>query len=85
MRTLVAEAVGTAALLPSWFTTVLGPMPPAEHTDRWMEVATELLAYRITYRIGDPVVALGPEPVGASRQRHDWWAELDRSLRELQR
>jgi len=85
LRTLVAEAVGTAALLPSWFTTVLGPMPPAEHTDRWMEVATELLAYRITYRIGDPVVALGPEPVGASRQRHDWWAELDRSLRELQR
>jgi chromosome segregation ATPase len=86
LRAAVAEAVGTAALLPSWFTTVLGPMPPAEDTDRWMETAVDLLAYRITYRVGDPVVALGPQPgEQASERQRTWWHELAGVLRELQR
>lgn len=85
LRDSVAEAVGTAALLPGWFTTVLGPMPPAEDTERWMDVACDLVAYRITYRITDPMVALGATPGrDANPRRQAWWRSLTAAFQELQ-
>ncbi|MGW3494842.1 CopG family transcriptional regulator [Streptomyces sp. NPDC001020] len=50
------------ALLPMWFVTVLGPVPPAHKTQEWMDLATQVLAYRVTYGITDQVVALGAAP-----------------------
>jgi FdhD protein len=86
LRGRVAEAVGEGALLPAWFTTVLGPIPPAEDTRDWMEAATHLLAYRVTYGITDPVVALGSEPgEGHTARRRAWHQQLKRQLRDLQR
>jgi chromosome segregation ATPase len=86
LRTRVAEAVGAGALLPSWFTTVLGPIPPAEDTRAWMDVATSLLAYRVTYAVTDPVVALGKAPSDAENaRRRAWYQQLRRQCHELQR
>jgi hypothetical protein len=85
LRVRVADAVGEGALLPAWFTSVLGPIPPAEDTRSWMDVATDLLAYRVTYGVDDPASALGPEPtVEASARRRAWHQQLRRKLRDLQ-
>jgi hypothetical protein len=86
LRARVAEAVGEGALLPAWFTTVLGPIPPAEDTRAWMDAATGLLAYRVTYAVTDPIVALGAEPSDRhSQRRRAWHQQLKRLLRDLQR
>jgi prefoldin subunit 5 len=86
LRTRVADAVGEGALLPSWFTTVLGPIPPAQDTRAWMDVATSLLAYRVTYGVSDPIVALGGAPAEAeTARRRAWYQQLRRQYRELQR
>lgn len=87
LRARIADAVGEGALLPAWFTSALGPIPPAEDTGPWMEAATELLAYRVTYEVTDPILALGPEPTGEDDggRRRGWHHRLRRRLRELQR
>ena len=86
LRARVAEAVGVGALLPAWFTTVLGPIPPAEDTRTWMDVATSLLAYRVTYGVTDPVVALGRPPAEAeTARRRAWYQQLRRQFTDLQR
>jgi hypothetical protein len=78
--------VSEGALLPAWFTTVLGPIPPAEDTRAWMDAATGLLAYRVTYAVTDPIVALGAEPSDRhSQRRRAWHQQLKRMLRDLQR
>jgi hypothetical protein len=86
LRARVAEAVGEGALLPAWFTSVLGPIPPAEDTRAWMDVATSLLAYRVTYGVTDPVVALGRPPAEAeTARRRAWYQQLRRQFTDLQR
>jgi hypothetical protein len=51
-----------------------------------MDVATSLLAYRVTYGVTDPVVALGSPPVEAeSARRRAWYQQLRRQFVELQR
>jgi hypothetical protein len=86
LRTRLAEAVGEGALLPAWFTAVLGPIPPAADTRAWMDVGTSLLAYRITYGVSDPVVALGRPPgQPETARRRAWYAQLRRQFGELQR
>jgi chromosome segregation ATPase len=86
LRARVAEAVGVGALLPAWFTSVLGPIPPAEDTRTWMDVATSLLAYRVTYGVTDPVVALGRPPAEAeTARRRAWYQQLRRQFTDLQR
>jgi hypothetical protein len=85
LRTRVADAVGEGALLPTWFTTVLGPIPPAQDTRAWMDVATTLLAYRVTYGVTDPIVALGAPPGELeTARRRAWYQQLRRQLAELQ-
>jgi hypothetical protein len=71
-------------LLPVWFTTVLGHQPPAEDTQAWLDTATALLTYRITYEITDPVVALGPDAAGDTR-RQAWRTEIADALRRHRR
>jgi hypothetical protein len=82
LRRRLADAVGEGALLPTWFTTVLGPIPPADDTREWMDTGTDLLAYRVSYQVSDPVVALGFEPSEAdSARRREWHHRLKRLLR----
>jgi hypothetical protein len=84
LRTRLADTIDRAELLPVWFYTVLGPTPPPE-ADAWLQAGTELLAYRTTYGISDPVVALGPHPdEDASPRRRAWHSRLTTLLRAYQ-
>jgi hypothetical protein len=85
VRTRLATAVGEGALLPPWLTTPLGPMPPADVAQRWMDVAAGLIAYRITYGVDDAENALGQLPEPAPDHRRRWHEDLRRGVRELRR
>jgi DNA repair exonuclease SbcCD ATPase subunit len=81
LRGRLADAIRDRALLPMWFVTVLGPVPPAHKTQEWMDLATQVLAYRVTYGITDQVVALGPAPDEYVPRRTEWHRELTKDLR----
>ncbi|MEU2072277.1 hypothetical protein [Streptomyces anulatus] len=81
LRSRLADAISNRLLLPAWFATVLGPAPPARDTERWLECATRVLLYRLTYRVDDQVLALGPSPDPDDEHRHQWWEELTTELR----
>jgi hypothetical protein len=81
LRGRLVEAIRDRALLPMWFVTVLGPVPPAHKTQEWMDLATQVLAYRVTYGITDQVVALGPAPNEYAPRRTQWYRELTQELR----
>jgi chromosome segregation ATPase len=72
VRQRIDAALAGYELLPSWFTTVLRHRPPATRAAEWRDAAVQLVLYRITYEITDPVVALGPAPAGGHRAtRHE--------------
>lgn len=81
LRSRLADAVGSRSLPPAWFATALGSAPPAQETDRWLECATGVLLYRLTYGVDDQIVALGPAPTAASSHRRGWYDELRKDLR----
>jgi hypothetical protein len=49
-----------------------------------MNTATSLLAYRVTYEVVDPVVALG-EPAHDDPRREKWHRDLERRLAKRRR
>ncbi|MGQ4459252.1 hypothetical protein [[Kitasatospora] papulosa] len=81
LRSRLADAVSNRPLLPAWFATVLGPAPPARDTERWLECATRVLLYRLTYHVDDQVLALGPRPDPEDEHQYQWWEELITALR----
>lgn len=85
LRERITSAVGKGAMLPVWFTTSLGPTAPATDTDAWIRTATQVLAYRVTYRVGDALMPLGATPgSGAPAHRREWHTELASALAALQ-
>ncbi|WP_432190421.1 hypothetical protein [Streptomyces sp. Tue6028] len=80
LRGRLADAVSARALLPAWFVTVLGSAPPASGTGKWLENATQVLLYRLTYGVTDQVVALGGKP-NADQRRREWYEQLVKDLR----
>ncbi|MGW7520418.1 hypothetical protein ACWGJ2_33040 [Streptomyces sp. NPDC054796] len=86
LRTRLADAVRERARLPVWFVTVLGPLPPARGTREWMDLAVDVLTYRLAHSVTDPVVALGPEPrTDAGLSRIAWHQELAGQLERWDR
>jgi hypothetical protein len=80
----ISAAFKRGAIMPIWFDTALGPpTPPAEQTQEWMELAINVLAYRITYGIDHPILALGPEPPEEPEYRRDLYQDLKRRLSYL--
>lgn len=80
LRNHLASAIRDRALLPMWFVTVLGPVPPAEATGKWLDTAVDVLAYRLTYGITDDALALGTPPTDDTL-RIAWHQELTKNLR----
>ncbi|MCX4546522.1 hypothetical protein [Streptomyces sp. NBC_01565] len=80
-RSRLTDAVSARALPPVWFATVLGSVPPASRTQKWVETATGLLLYRLVYGITDSVVALGDKPDGRTGRRAEWYKQLAQDLR----
>lgn len=84
VRTRIGDAVAAGHLFPVWFSTVLGDSPDPEDTDGWIGLACDLVVYRITYGVTDPVVALCPDTgLGWTRQRRDQRDVLERRIRAL--
>lgn len=85
LRERITGAVGKGAMLPLWFTTSLGPTAPATDTDAWIRTATQVLAYRVTYRVADALMPLGAAPsANAPAHRREWHSELAAALTALQ-
>ncbi|UOX90785.1 hypothetical protein MUY14_09220 [Amycolatopsis sp. FBCC-B4732] len=85
LRTSISDAIGSSALLPTWFTNALGFAPPrGPHGDRWMRTATDVLAYRVTYGIRDQA-ALGPTTRDGrwTKARLTWLRDLEFKLASL--
>ncbi|WP_406500207.1 hypothetical protein OG936_37640 [Streptomyces sp. NBC_00846] len=81
LRSRLSDAVSARFLMPSWFVTVLGSVPPAVGTQKWLDTATHVLLYRLTYNITDPVVALGDKPADRAGRRAEWYGQLAKDLR----
>jgi hypothetical protein len=84
LRDLIDSAVAQHALFPAWFRDSLGLAPPPDAPTRWFELATEILAYRVTYRVTSDASALGDPPPGdASSRRREWYQRLRAGLARL--
>ncbi|WP_238783333.1 CopG family transcriptional regulator [Streptomyces monomycini] len=82
LRSRLSDVLSGTDLMPVWFHTAFGPMAPARGANDWLDTATDVLAYRATYKVTDPVVALGPPPDGPRNSRRAlWYEELKRNLR----
>ncbi|MFJ9780289.1 hypothetical protein ACIRSS_11940 [Amycolatopsis sp. NPDC101161] len=87
LRTRITDALGSNALLPTWFGHALGVSPPAGASgDAWIRTAASVLAYRVTFRIVDSALPLGPpalEDVDTTERRWTWRARLESDLDDL--
>ncbi|MEU0797570.1 hypothetical protein ABZ342_46540 [Amycolatopsis sp. NPDC005961] len=87
LRTRITDALGSNALLPTWFGHALGVSPPAGASgDAWIRTAASVLAYRVTFGIKDPALPLGPpagEDADTTERRWTWRARLESDLDEL--
>ena len=64
-----------------WFTTALGLTPPRSGAGEWLDLATEVVVYRITYKVTDPVLALGVKPDRNTQDQYRCYRELIDKLR----
>ncbi|MCU1683219.1 MAG: hypothetical protein JWQ81_3958 [Amycolatopsis sp.] len=71
LRASVNAAVSEDCLLPKWIEETLG-IPPSDPT-QWIERATEVLAYRVTYRVADPLDPLGPARDATQSPPRELW------------
>ena len=85
LRTRTDDAIRDAQLLPAWFTIVLGAHPPARDTEAWLRTAVDIVAYRMTYHVTDPTVALGREPSHEQPHRQSWYYTLGDQIRRYGR
>lgn len=84
LRGVIDSGVAQRALFPTWFRDTLGLTPPADAPTRWFELATEILAYRITYGVDSEDSPLGDPPPGdASTRRRAWHQRLRAGLSRL--
>ncbi|MGW5718245.1 hypothetical protein ACWEVP_18910 [Amycolatopsis sp. NPDC003865] len=87
LRTRITDALGSNALLPTWFGHALGVAPPAGAAgDAWIRTAASVLAYRVTFGITDPALPLGPpagEGADTTERRWTWRARLESDLDDL--
>ncbi|GAA2500711.1 hypothetical protein GCM10010406_41530 [Streptomyces thermolineatus] len=81
LRSRLSDALTGTDLLPVWFTTALGPMAPPRRAEEWLETALDVLSYRVTYQVTDPVLALGSAPdASEAPRRAARFNELKRDL-----
>ncbi|MEU4246225.1 hypothetical protein AB0F15_02325 [Amycolatopsis sp. NPDC026612] len=87
LRTRITDALGSNALLPTWFGHALGVAPPSGTSgDAWIRTAASVLAYRVTFGVTDPALPLGPPAPGGTdtnERRWTWRARLESDLDAL--
>ncbi|MET9396102.1 hypothetical protein [Kitasatospora sp. NPDC002965] len=80
-RDRISTALAGTDLLPVWFSTALGPMPPREDTEDWLDTATLALTYRLSYQVRDEILALGSIPAQATARRRADHQDAEQALR----
>ncbi|WP_103350888.1 hypothetical protein [Amycolatopsis sp. CA-128772] len=87
LRTRITDALGSNALLPTWFGTALGVAPPSGTSgDVWIRTAASVLAYRVTFGVTDLALPLGTpagEDTDTTERRWTWRARLESDLDAL--
>ncbi|SED47572.1 hypothetical protein SAMN04489727_8020 [Amycolatopsis tolypomycina] len=87
LRTRITDALGSNALLPTWFGHALGVAPPSGTSgDAWIRTAASVLAYRVTFGVTDQALPLGPpagEGADTTERRWTWRARLESELDDL--
>ncbi|WIV61640.1 hypothetical protein [Amycolatopsis nalaikhensis] len=87
LRTRITDALGSNALLPTWFGNALGVSPPSGTSgDAWIRTAASVLAYRVTFGVTDQALPLGPpapEDADTTERRWTWRARLESDLDQL--
>ncbi|WP_370967686.1 hypothetical protein [Amycolatopsis sp. cg9] len=87
LRTRITDALGSNALLPTWFGHALGVAPPTGSTgDTWLRTAASVLAYRVTFKVTDQALPLGPpaaDGADTTERRWTWRARLESDLDDL--
>jgi hypothetical protein len=83
LRARLEDEIGTGALLPSWFSAVLGPGPTSSASEeQWLDLAAVAWAHRLVYDVDDATSVLGPEPAtGTPRHQAESYARLAVELR----
>lgn len=80
LRVRTAAAAERGEPLPTWLVESLG-VPPSSSAAEWRELAIQLIAYRITYAVTDPIEPLAGEPgTQDSPRRRQWHRDLQRQL-----
>ncbi|RLU81536.1 hypothetical protein CTZ27_32085 [Streptomyces griseocarneus] len=67
LRSRLSAVISGKDLLPVWFVTVLGPLPPACDPHTWMDTATDVPAYR-----GLPTRSPTPSSPSEARPTSAW-------------
>ncbi len=83
LRGTITAAVDDCALFPAWFSDHFGLLPPSDATDKWLHLATEIAAYRITYGVTSRRVPLGDPPPAEASRRSAWHGQLAAALQNL--
>ncbi|MEV4313761.1 hypothetical protein [Actinocrispum sp. NPDC049592] len=73
----VDEIVGRDLGLPSWLERSLGPGPRPDGVREWIATATDVIFYRIVYRVPTLAYALGDRPEAEGERQ----AEYDRLVK----
>ncbi|MGR6998662.1 hypothetical protein ACU686_12070 [Yinghuangia aomiensis] len=86
LRDRIGQALNDGRLLPVWFTTAFGPLPPKDATEAWLDTATRALLHRVVYGISDMTLVLGPHiPADELSARYAEFTKLQREIRDLGR
>jgi hypothetical protein len=81
LRTRLVDALGAHAMLPAWFSAVLGPQAPDGAPAVWFDAATALLVFRCTFGVTDPAEALGPHSLDDPEDRREARRRVSELLR----
>ena len=80
----ISDTVNRGVVMPMWFDSAFELMPPARNPHVWLEIATDVLAYRTTYRVTHPLLALGPRLSGDEpMHRRTWHQDLEQRLASI--
>ncbi|HKN56607.1 MAG TPA: hypothetical protein VJX66_29215 [Amycolatopsis sp.] len=87
LRARITDAIGSSALMPTWFAHAFGVAPLSGSAgDEWIRAAASVLAYRVSYRVDDQALALGEAPgpdADPASRRWSWRAKLESRIEGL--
>jgi len=79
----LAQELDAGKLLPNWF-LMLGSVAPTDNHASWMNIAVDVLSYRVLYNVTDQEWILGPNPRGESLARKRRYDDLTAKIKQFE-